>query len=64
MPVTDARTLSRDTQEVLRKRVVIAVEEKRLKQLDAVEIFDVSLAAITKWVRIYRKQGLKGLNKK
>ena len=64
MSKADARKLTRDAQEALRKRVVIAVEKKGVKQLDAVEIFDVSLSAITKWVKVYRRYGLAGLSKK
>lgn len=64
MDKSDARQLSRDSQEMLRKRVVLAVEEKGMLQTDAVKIFEVSLSAITKWVRIYRKLGIAGLEKK
>jgi len=61
---TDARNLSRDAQEALRQRVVLAVMEDKLPQKEAVKVFRVSQAAISKWVSIYKHSGLKGLNKK
>jgi transposase len=59
----DVRRLSREAQEVLRKRVVMAVEKKGMLQTEAVRVFDVSLSSITQWVRKYRKEGLRALDK-
>ena len=64
MAKNDVRKLSRETQADLRKRVVAAVEEKGMLQTEAVRIFGVSLSAITKWVRAYRSEGFRGLDKK
>lgn len=64
MKKTDARKLSRDAQEALRQRVILAIVEEGIKQKDAVKIFKVSQPAISKWMRVYKKFGLKGLNKK
>ncbi|MFW9872772.1 MAG: hypothetical protein ACFFG0_06675 [Candidatus Thorarchaeota archaeon] len=38
----DCRKLSRDAQEALRKRVVLAVIEVKIKIIDAIKIFKVS----------------------
>ena len=64
MAKNDIRKLSRETQADLRKRVVVAVEERGMLQTEAVRIFGVSLSAITKWVRAYRAEGLRALDKK
>ena len=64
MRKNDVRKLSREAQADLRKRVVAAVEEKGMLQTEAVRIFDVSLSAITKWVRAYREDGIGALDKK
>jgi len=64
MTVDDARKLSREAQEALRKRVISAIREEGLTQKEAVRIFKVSRAAIIKWNKAYREDGAKGLNKK
>ena len=64
MKKQDARKLSRDTQEELRKRVIHAIENEGMKQVEAVRFFQVSRAAISKWLRIYRSQGWEKLKKK
>lgn len=61
---TDARKLNRDAQEALRQRVILAVFEDKMPQKEAVKVFRVSQAAISKWVKVYKAKGLKGLNKK
>lgn len=61
---TDARKMSRDAQEALRKRVVYAVIEQKMSQMDASRIFQVSRVAIFKWLRLYKASGTKSLNKK
>lgn len=64
MEIIGNKQLTRATQEALRKRVVFAVEHENMKQIDAVKIFKVSRSSITQWVRKYRKEGEKSLNKK
>lgn len=64
MEKTDARKLTRDAQETLRQRVILAIVEDKVKQKDAVKFFRVSQAAISKWMRIYKKSGVNGLTKK
>ena len=61
---TDARNLNRDAQEALRQRVMLSIIEDKMPQKEAVKVFRVSQAAISKWVAIYKKTGMKGLNKK
>ncbi len=64
MKNTDCRKLSREAQEALRKRVVLAVIEDKMKIIDAVKIFKVSRAAVIKWLKIARTIGFTALNKK
>jgi len=64
MQKTDARKLSRDAQEALRQRVILAVVEDGIQQKEAVKLFRVSQAAISKWMKVYKKTGLRGLRKK
>ena len=61
---TDARNLSRDAQEALRQRVILSIMEDGMPQKEAVKVFRVSQAAISKWVNVYKRSGIKGLNKK
>jgi len=63
METIDARKISRDAQEALRKRVIQAVS-KGMTQVDASKIFGVSRTAIYHWIKSYESQGEKGLNKK
>ena len=63
MEIVDARKLTRDAQEALRKRVIRNIE-KGMSQAKACEIFGVSRTAIYKWQKRYKKQGERGLNKK
>jgi transposase len=60
----DGRKLGRDAQEAIRQKVINAVVEKGISQKEAVKIFDVTQSAITKWMRAYRKSGVRGLKKK
>ena len=64
MEKTDARKLSRDAQEALRQRVIMAIADGGMKQKEAVKVFKVSQAAISKWMKVYKKSGLRGLAKK
>jgi transposase len=56
----DARSLSSQSQETLRLRVVAAVAGG-MKQVDAVRTFGVSRAAIGKWMKQYRQGGKRSL---
>ncbi len=64
MQKKDAVKLSRDSQEALRIRVVEAINSRKINWLQATELFSVSFAATGKWLKIYRKEGLKGFKKK
>lgn len=61
MAKMDARTLSPESQEDLRRRVVHAVCEEGTKQVEAVRAFGVSRQALSGWVREYRRRGADGL---
>jgi len=63
MRKTDARKLSAEAQEALRIRVVMGITEEGLRQKEAVRLYRVSRAAVIKWTRIYRTNGMKGLYK-
>jgi len=56
----DARSLSQDAQEALRRRVVAAVLGG-MKQVEAVSVFGVSRAAIGKWMAAQRRGGMRAL---
>ena len=55
--------MEQDAQEMLRKRVVSAVEDG-MSRKEAAEKFGVSRTAIWQWMRQYKKGGGKALNKK
>jgi len=59
----DARCLSPEAQEALRLRVVQAVEAG-LKQVEAVQVFGVSRAAVGLWMKRYRAGGRRALKAK
>ena len=59
----DARCLCSHAQEALRLRVIHAIREG-MKQVEAVRIFGVSRAAISKWVKQYRQGGAQALKAK
>jgi len=63
MPKTDARKLGSEAQEVIRKRAVKALEKGK-KEREVCELFGVSRVALYKWKVLYKKGGLKALNKK
>lgn len=63
MEITDARKLTRDAQEALRKRIVRAVFNG-MSQTQACKVFGVSRTAIYKWIKQYNQKGLQSLNKK
>ncbi len=56
MKTKDARSLSQDAQEALRRRAVQAVLGG-MKQVQAVRLFDVSRPALAKWLALYRRGG-------
>lgn len=61
MVPTDARSLSTQSQEDLRSRVIRAVTEAGVTQVQACRLFGVSRQAIHTWLTRYRPQGDKGL---
>ncbi|MGI8308354.1 IS630 family transposase [Saccharopolyspora hattusasensis] len=58
--VRDARRLSPETQEDLRRRVVAAVHGG-MTQAEAAQVFAVSAQSVSRWVQAWRKRGSKGL---
>lgn len=61
MITKDARTLSPEAQEDLRRRVVAGMRQQRMSQSEAARVFGVSRAAVNGWVKKFRQQGAKGL---
>lgn len=61
MKTNDARSLSIESRESLRKRVVNAVITQKIKQSHAARIFGVCAYSVSKWVRKYRAEGEDGL---
>jgi transposase len=59
--VTDARRLSPDAQEDLRRRVVAAVQSGR-SQTEVAETFGVSLRSVNRWANEFRRNGNRGLD--
>ena len=59
--VTDARRLSQQSQEDLRKRVVAAVSSGRT-QVEVAELFDVSARSVARWMKDFRDKGNRGLD--
>src|SRR5579859_7017347 len=57
----DARMLSPQAKEDLRRRVVHAVVEQGLRPAEAVRVFRVSRTAVYQWVLAYRAGGARGL---
>ena len=64
MEKVDARKLSSDAQELLRKKAVQAVLEKKMNQQEAADFFGVSRYSIIKWVKAYKTEGVQGLGPK
>jgi transposase len=60
----DARRLSAEAQEDLRRRAVRAVVEQEQSQTDVARTFGVSRMAVHKWVKTYRRRGPAGLKSK
>ncbi len=63
MRKTDARKLSRDAQELIRKRAIILLNGGK-KEREVCEIFGVSRVALHKWKKAYKKGGMNSLSKK
>ena len=61
MKTKDARSLSPDAQEDLRRRVVKAVVEYGMRQTQAAEVFGVARPTINRWVGDYRARGASAL---
>lgn len=61
MKTSDARFLSKDSRESLRKRVVNAVIEQGVKQCYAARLFGVCAYSVSKWVKKYKADGESGL---
>lgn len=64
MKTQDARTLSPQSQEDLRFRVVRAIVEQGVSQAEAVRTFGVGKTAVHNWLTAYRKGGEKSLRSK
>lgn len=61
MGATDARRLSAEAQEDLRRRVVRAIVERGMSKAVAVRTFGVSKTAVFKWLKAYGKRGERAL---
>jgi transposase-like protein len=61
MQVTDARCLSSEAQEALRKRAVQAILEGRIHQ-ETAQLFGVTRGTVTRWMGLYQEEGEVGLN--
>jgi transposase len=60
----DARRLSPEAQEDLRRRVVRAVVKQRMSKAQAACTFNVSRTSVHDWVQTYQQSGWKGLRSK
>lgn len=60
----DARMLSTDAREALRRRVACAVVDDGMSQAEAVATFGVSRTSVHEWVKAYRARGAGGLKTK
>ncbi len=64
MKTQDARRLSPEAQEDLRRRVVHAVVKKGMRQVDAVQVFGVSRTSVHNWLQAHREGGSTRLKSK
>ena len=64
METNDARRLSSDAQEVLRRRVVRAVVDRGMAQVEAVRTFGIGRTSVHHWVKGYRRRGAQALASK
>ena len=60
----DARTLSQDAQEALRKRAVAMVVAERQTCTHTARLLGVARGTVSKWVNAYKRQGTDSLNKR
>jgi transposase len=58
MDLPDARSLSPESLEVLRRLAVRAVVELNMSQKEVAAVFGVGENAVGKWCRAYREEGL------
>ena len=64
METQDARTLTPKAEEALRIRVVNAIVNQAMKQVDACKTFGVSKTAVHNWLKAYRNGGMAPLKAK
>jgi transposase len=64
METHDARTLSPEAQEDLRRRVVRAVVHQGMSQAEAVRTFGVSRTSVYSWLKAHNRDGVAGLKAK
>ena len=64
MKTRDARRLSPEAQEDLRRRVVHAVVKQGMRQVDAVRTFGVSRTSVHNWLQAHREGGAAALRSK
>lgn len=64
MQLGDARKLSQETQEALRKRAVKLVEVNHKPVKEAASVLGVARGTVQKWLKAYRSQGEAGIAKK
>lgn len=64
MKTQDARRLSPEAQEDLRRRVVHAVLKNGMRQVDAVQVFGVSRTSVHNWLQAHREGGSTRLKSK
>lgn len=64
MELGDARKLSQDTQEALRKRAIKLVEVDRKHVGETASMLGVARGTVHKWLKVYRSQGEVGIAKK
>jgi len=64
METHDGRKLTPEAQEVLRKRVVDAIVNHGMRQVDACKTFNVSKTSVHNWLTAYKKGGMAALDKK
>jgi len=60
----DARKLTPEAQEALRIRVISAIVNQGMKQVDACKTFNVGRTAVFNWLKAYRKGGSSALKSK
>ena len=57
METKDARKLTPEAQEALRMRVIDAVVNQGMRQVDACKTFNVGRTAVYNWLRVYEQGG-------